>query len=205
MRLLEYQAKSLFQGYGIRVPSGYLITSGADLEAAAAKVGIPLVLKAQLPVGGRGKAGAILKVMSKEELAPAYEKLSSLVVSGFPVRQVLAEEYFPHEKEFYCSFFQNRSQRCFSLIVTKEGGVEVEDVKDKNVMDFGLAGHLAGMGAFGSHADRQARVDFCNPEALCRLRRFVLRWILCAQPRLPDLAGLDRDGAGVVLGYPRWL
>jgi len=142
MRLLEYQAKSLFQGYGIRVPSGYLITSGADLAAAAAKVGIPLVLKAQLPVGGRGKAGAILKVMSKEELAPAYEKLSSLVVSGFPVRQVLAEEYFPHEKEFYCSFFQNRSQRCFSLIVTKEGGVEVEDVKDKNVMDFGLAGPL---------------------------------------------------------------
>jgi succinyl-CoA synthetase beta subunit len=140
MRLLEYQAKELFRDYGIAVPSGFLVQSGADLTAAVEKVGIPLVLKAQLPVGGRGRAGAILKVMEKEGLMPAYEKLSSLVVSGLQVREVLAEEFFPHEKEFYCSFFQNRSQRCFSLIVTKEGGIDVEQVKDRAVVNFGLGG-----------------------------------------------------------------
>lgn len=140
MRLLEYQAKELFREHGIAVPSGFLVRSGTDLEAAVEKVGIPIVLKAQLPVGGRGKAGAILKVMEKEELTPAYEKLSSLVISGLQVKEVLAEQFFPHEREFYCSFFQNRSQRCFSLIVTKEGGVDVEEVKDREVVDFGLDG-----------------------------------------------------------------
>jgi succinyl-CoA synthetase beta subunit len=140
MRLLEYQAKEMFREYGIPVPSGFLVRSGADLVPAVEKVGIPLVLKAQLPVGGRGKAGAIVKVMEEEELMPAFEKLSSLVISGLQVKEVLAEEFFPHEKEFYCSFFQNRSQRCFSLIVTKQGGMDVEGVGDKEVVDFGLGG-----------------------------------------------------------------
>ncbi len=52
MRLLEYQAKELFREHGVAVPSSFLVRSGADLEAAVEKVGIPLVLKAQLPVGG---------------------------------------------------------------------------------------------------------------------------------------------------------
>jgi succinyl-CoA synthetase beta subunit len=140
MRLLEYQAKGLFVEYGIPVPEGTLINGREQLEAACEKVGIPLVLKAQLPVGGRGKAGAVAKVMTKEELVPAYERLTTLVISGLPVREVLAEQFYPHEKEFYCSFFQNRSKRGFSLIVTKEGGVDVEEVRDKFVADFGLEG-----------------------------------------------------------------
>jgi succinyl-CoA synthetase beta subunit len=78
--------------------------------------------------------------MSRDDLQPAYEKLTSLVVSGLHVDEVLAEEFLPHEKEFYCSFFQNRGQRCFSLIMTKEGGIDVEEVKDKEVSDFGLDG-----------------------------------------------------------------
>jgi succinyl-CoA synthetase beta subunit len=144
MRLLEYQAKGLFAEYGISVPAGALVKNEADLDGAVKKVGVPLVLKAQLPVGGRGKSGAIVKVMSEDELAPAYARLSALVVSGLPVREVLAEQFYPHEAEFYCSFFQNRSQRCFSLIVTKEGGIDVEDVKEKVVVDFGLGGPSEG-------------------------------------------------------------
>jgi succinyl-CoA synthetase beta subunit len=140
MRLLEYQAKELFREFGIAVPSGLLVRSADDLASTVEKVGVPLVLKAQLPVGGRGKAGAIVKVMEKEELLPAYEKLSTMTISGLAVKEVLAEEFLPHEREFYCSFFQNRSQRCFSLIVTKEGGIDVEEVKDREVVDFGLDG-----------------------------------------------------------------
>ncbi|HVP23626.1 MAG TPA: ATP-grasp domain-containing protein [Conexivisphaerales archaeon] len=140
MRLLEYQAKALFGEYGIQVPAGHLVRNAGDLDEAVRKVGFPLVLKAQLPVGGRGKAGAVVKVMTEEELKPSYEKLSSLVISGLQVREVLAEQFYPHEKEFYCSYFENRGQRCFSLIVTKEGGIDVEEVKDKEVFDFGLDG-----------------------------------------------------------------
>jgi succinyl-CoA synthetase beta subunit len=161
MRLLEYQAKGLFAEFGIPVPASSLVRGAADLEAVSRSVGFPLVLKAQLPVGGRGKAGAIVKVSSQEELGPAYEKLAAMTISGLPVKEVLAEEFFPHETELYCSYFQNRSERCFSLIVAKEGGIDVEDVKDTEVLDFGLEGpssedfQKAGkyLGLSGSDAD----------------------------------------------------
>lgn len=121
-----------------------MLTGEGQLPSALESVGLPMVLKAQLPLGGRGKAGAIVKVKDREELLPSYRQLSSTTISGLPVTEILAERFVPHDRELYCSYFQNRSLRGFSLIVAREGGVDVETVRDKFVADFFLEGPSPG-------------------------------------------------------------
>ena len=142
MRLLEHQAKAVLARYGIRAPKGVLLKGEADLARAEA-LGFPLVLKAQLPIGGRGKAGAVVKVGSREGLAGSYADLKGKVIQGLAVDEVLAESFFPHASELYVSYFENRGERCFSLIAAAAGGVEVEDVREKLVLNFGLEGPTA--------------------------------------------------------------
>ncbi|MEM0286775.1 MAG: succinate--CoA ligase subunit beta [Nitrososphaerota archaeon] len=139
MRLLEYQAKELFKKYGINVPNSLLINNVEELEGAK-NLGFPLVLKAQLPVGGRGKSGAIVKVKNESELKQAYLTLRNKTIQGLKVDKILAESFFNHTSEFYVSYFENRSDRCFSIIATAAGGIEVEEVKEKFVSNFGLEG-----------------------------------------------------------------
>jgi len=75
MRLLEFQGKELFKQYGLSVPEACLVNSRDEVIQAAAKLGYPLVLKSQLTVGGRGKAGAILKCNNESELLPKFDDL----------------------------------------------------------------------------------------------------------------------------------
>jgi len=88
MKLFEYQGKELFRKYGIPIPNGNLVTNERDF----AGLEYPLIIKAQVPIGGRGKAGGIKKA---QNLADAKEKLSKILgmnVRGYTVKKVLAEE-----------------------------------------------------------------------------------------------------------------
>ncbi|MEW5840654.1 MAG: ATP-grasp domain-containing protein, partial [Thermoproteota archaeon] len=140
MRLLEYQGKELFDQYGIRVPRSHLANNITEAREGAKKIGIPLVLKSQLTVGGRGKAGAILKVKSQEELEPKFTELLHKEVKGELPRGILLEEMAPIKQELYLSLFLNRSKRCYSLIASAEGGVEIESSGNKVVVDVPVDG-----------------------------------------------------------------
>ena len=140
MRLLEYQGKELFDQYGIRIPHSHLANSIAEVREGAKKIGIPLVLKSQLTVGGRGKAGAILKVKSEAELEPKFAELVHKEVKGELPRGILLEEMADIKKELYLSLFLNRSKRCYSLIASAEGGVEIESAGNKVVVDIPIDG-----------------------------------------------------------------
>jgi succinyl-CoA synthetase beta subunit len=140
MRLLEYQGKELFDQYGIRVPRSHLANSVSEARTGAKKIGIPLVLKSQLTVGGRGKAGAILKVKSEAELEQKFNELLHKAVKGELPRGILLEEMADIKKELYLSLFLNRSKRCYSLIASAEGGVEIESAGNKIVVDIPLDG-----------------------------------------------------------------
>ncbi|MGB6590725.1 MAG: succinate--CoA ligase subunit beta [Candidatus Nitrosopolaris sp.] len=140
MRLLEFQGKELFKQYGLSVPEACLVHSRDEVIQAAAKLGYPLVLKSQLTVGGRGKAGAILKCNNESELLPKFDDLINKEVKGELPRGILVEEVVAIKSELYLSFFLNRSRRCYSLIASSEGGMEIENVGNKVIFDIELEG-----------------------------------------------------------------
>ncbi len=99
-----------------------------------------MVLKSQLTVGGRGKAGAILKCKNASELLPKFDDLINKEVKGELPRGILVEEVVDIKNELYLSFFLNRSRRCYSLIASAEGGIEIESVDNKVIFDIPLEG-----------------------------------------------------------------
>src|ERR671923_2721130 len=140
MRLLEYQGKELFDQYGIRIPKSHLAHSVEQAREGAKKLGYPLVLKSQLTVGGRGKAGAIAKCKSEADLAPKFNELLHKEVKGEFPRGILLEEMANIKKELYLSLFLNRGKRCYSLIASAEGGIDIENTGSKVMVDIPIDG-----------------------------------------------------------------
>ena len=138
VRLLEYQAKELFAEYGVPVPQGRVCRSMEDARAAAGDLGYPFVAKIQVPVGGRGKAGGIQKCGSADELELKYPQVAGMTVKGERARAVLLERTADISRELYLSLFLNRSRRCYTVIASAEGGVEIESVKNQVIREVGL-------------------------------------------------------------------
>lgn len=146
MRLLEFQAKELFAEYGIPVPPSAPSRSADEARKLARDLGFPFVLKIQVPVGGRGKAGGIQKCSSMDELEIKYPQVSGLEIRGERARAVLLERVAEAEQELYLSVFLNRSKRCYTVIASAEGGVEIESVKNQVIREVGL-GEVTGEAA----------------------------------------------------------
>ena len=140
MKLLEYQGKELFSEYNIDVPKSYLAKNQSELNQIVDKLEFPVVLKSQLTVGGRGKAGAILKCTKKEELAPKFTELLNKVVKGERPKIILIEEAVDIDKELYLSLFLNRGKRTYSLISSSQGGMDIESVENKVIQDVSING-----------------------------------------------------------------
>jgi succinyl-CoA synthetase beta subunit len=117
-----------------------LVNDIAQARSAATNLGYPFVLKSQLTVGGRGKAGAIVKCKDQSELEPKFNELIHKEIKGELPRGILIEEMAAIEKELYVSLFLNRSKRCYSLIASSEGGVEIENTDNKVVIDLPIEG-----------------------------------------------------------------
>ncbi|GBC73659.1 Succinate--CoA ligase [GDP-forming] subunit beta [archaeon HR04] len=133
VRLLEYQAKMLFKDYGIPVPRGYLATNLEEARRYARELGFPLVLKAQVRVGGRGKAGVVKICRDPDSFDDVFKEMMGKSVQGEVVKSILLEEFMPHNKELYLSIFLDRSKRSYAIIASPEGGVEIESVSNKVV------------------------------------------------------------------------
>lgn len=118
MKLLEYEAKLILKKSGIPVSKSFI--------AGAKPAFLPTVVKSQVPVGGRGKAGGVKVVNSIEEYQVAIEQLRSLDIKGFKPKTLLAEEVLSIAKEFYLSLVINKSSASIELIANQFGGVEVE-------------------------------------------------------------------------------
>jgi len=127
MRLSEHEAKEILKVYSIPVPAGVVIRSPGDLEPHLGMFGDQLVLKAQVPVGGRGKAGGII-VAGKEEAVSRAASLFGREIRGFPVREILAEERLEIGKEYYLSVAVDRSSRKPLVLFADSGGIEIEAV-----------------------------------------------------------------------------
>ncbi|HSG73989.1 MAG TPA: ATP-grasp domain-containing protein [Nitrosopumilaceae archaeon] len=138
MRLLEYQAKELFAEFGIKVPKGKTSKEFEQGKKDAKELGYPFVIKSQVPVGGRGKAGAIQKCHNDDEFNLKYPQILEMSVKGEKTRAILLEKMAEIKKELYLSLFLNRGKRCYTVIASAEGGVEIESVKNQIIREVGL-------------------------------------------------------------------
>ena len=129
MQLLEFQAKELFREYGINLLDSKSSTNIEEGRKHAKELGYPFVIKIQVPVGGRGKAGGIQACHNDDEFELKYPQVMDLTIKGEKARAILLEKMADIKKELYLSLFLNRSKRCYTIIASAEGGVEIESVK----------------------------------------------------------------------------
>jgi len=138
MRLLEFQAKELFREYGIPLLPSKSSTTIEEGRRHAKEIGYPFVIKIQVPVGGRGKAGGIQKCQNDDEFELKYPQVMDLTIKGEKARAILLEKMADIKKELYLSIFLNRSKRCYTIIASAEGGVEIESVKNQIIKEIGM-------------------------------------------------------------------
>jgi succinyl-CoA synthetase beta subunit len=140
MHLHEYQAKHLFKSFGLPVPDGEVIDSVGAAAAVAAKLGgVAWVVKAQVHAGGRGKGGGVRLVEDTQALEKAVDEMlgSRLVTKqtdaeGLPVNTVLVEQTVAIEREIYFGMLVDRSQERVALMVSAAGGMNIEEVAEKD-------------------------------------------------------------------------
>lgn len=126
MKLFEYQAKEIFARYGIPIPPGTVITQPDEVDNLSLKY--PVVLKAQVLVGGRGKAGGIKIAGSPQEARAHAEAILGMTIKGERVRALLVAEAVDIEKEYYLAFTVDRSARRVVAVASEAGGVDIEEV-----------------------------------------------------------------------------
>ena len=129
MKLFEYRGKELFDRYGIPVPNGRLVKNEKDFSGLI----FPFVLKAQVPIGGRGKAGGIKSAENPKDAKENFSQIMGMDIKGYKVRKVLAEEKVNIRKELYLSITLDRSKRMSLIMASGEGGMDIESVPDEKI------------------------------------------------------------------------
>jgi len=126
MKVHEYQAKEIFARFGIPVPPGRVVRTPAEAEAAAAEVAKPVVVKAQVLVGGRGKAGGVKIARTPAEAREKASQILGMDIKGEKVQKVLVTEAVDIAKEIYVGVILDRRSQRPLVMASAEGGVEIE-------------------------------------------------------------------------------
>ncbi|MGO3327641.1 ADP-forming succinate--CoA ligase subunit beta, partial [Gordonia sp. (in: high G+C Gram-positive bacteria)] len=128
MDLFEYQAKELFAKHGVPTTPGRVTDTAADARAIAEEIGKPVMIKAQVKVGGRGKAGGVKYAATPDDAQTHAENILGLDIKGHVVKRLLVAEASDIAEEYYISFLLDRSNRTYLAMCSVEGGMEIEEV-----------------------------------------------------------------------------
>jgi succinyl-CoA synthetase beta subunit len=181
MDLFEHQAKELFARHGVAVPPGRVAWSPEEAEAVAAELGTTVVVKAQVQVGGRGKAGGIQLAKDPAEARLRAERIIGMDIKGHVVRRVLVEEASDIAAEYYVSILHDRAGKGFLAMASAQGGIEIEEVAAATPEAIvrvpvnplvGLRPHHVNQLVFGAGFDERARAGAA--EVLARLYDVLL-------------------------------
>jgi succinyl-CoA synthetase beta subunit len=132
MDLLEYQGKQLFARHGVPVPSGAPATSVEQAVAAADEIGYPCVIKAQVLIGGRGKAGGIKVAQDRQEAEAHAKAIIGMDIRGFTVHEVWVEGASDIATEYYTSIVFDRSAKKPLVLLSTQGGMDIEEVAESD-------------------------------------------------------------------------
>jgi succinyl-CoA synthetase beta subunit len=132
MDLLEYQGKQLFARHGVPVPAGTPATTVEEAVAAADEIGYPSVVKAQVQVGGRGKAGGIKVAQNRQEAEEHATAILGMDIKGHTVHEVWIEAASDIAAEYYASIVFDRAAKRPLVMLSTQGGMDIEEVADTN-------------------------------------------------------------------------
>jgi len=130
--LMEYQAKELFAKHGVPVSMGTVVENSEDARAAADALGGRVVVKAQVQVGGRGKAGGVKLAESPDDAVAKADEILGMDIKGHTVRRVLIAPTADIAEEYYFSYLVDRAARQYLCIASTAGGVEIEVTADED-------------------------------------------------------------------------
>ncbi|EMA38820.1 ADP-forming succinate--CoA ligase subunit beta [Halococcus hamelinensis] len=171
MRLHEYQAKEVFAEAGMPIPDSELAETTEEVVEAAGSVGYPVAVKAQVHVGGRGKAGGIELVENDEEAREAAESILGMDLKGYTVERVLVEAAVDFVNELYVGVTMDRGEGKPVAMVSSEGGVEIETVAEETPeaiarehVDpaFGMHPYQARRAVFDAGVDQDVATDVAS-------------------------------------------
>lgn len=128
MKLHEYQSKQIFDRYGIPIPRGRVASSADEARAIAEELGGRTVIKSQVLIGGRGKAGGIRLAASPEDAERLARDVLGMTIKELHVRKILVDEAAEIAQEIYLGVTNDRAQGCPVVIASAEGGVEIEEI-----------------------------------------------------------------------------
>lgn len=128
MDLYEYQARELFHAHGVPVLPGRVVTTSTQAGAAAAEFARPVVLKAQVKTGGRGKAGGVRRAETPQQAQHQAAAILSMTIKGHPVRRLLVTPECDIAEEYYLCLMLDRTNRTFLAMASVQGGMDIEQV-----------------------------------------------------------------------------
>jgi len=163
MDLFEYQGKQYFARYDIPVSKGDVAVTVDQAVAAADAAGYPVVVKAQVQVGGRGKAGGIKLANNADEVRTHAGNILGMDIKGHVVKRVWVENASDIAEEYYASFTLDRAAKKHLLMLSAEGGVEIEEVAAKNP-DAILMLHIDPVDGLNAAGAKKAAIDAKIPE-----------------------------------------
>ncbi len=168
MDLFEYQGKELLRKFEVPVPEGRVAETPQEAAEAAKGLGGKVVVKAQVQVGGRGKAGGIKLADSPDEARGVASQILGMDIKGHEVKRVLIERASDIKSEYYFSFLLDRSERKFLGMMSSEGGIDIEEVAESNPDAIarvhidplvGISDFHARRLVFGAKIDEEARKE----------------------------------------------
>src|SRR4029453_14631513 len=130
MDLLEYQGKLLFAKHGVRVPEGRHAATVDEAVAAAEEIGYPCVVKAQVAIGKRGKAGGIKIARNQTEAREHSQAILGMDIRGFTVHDLWIEEASEIASEYYASLILDRGEKKLMAMLSRMGGMDVEEMAE---------------------------------------------------------------------------
>ena len=164
MKLHEYQSKRIFAEYGVPIPDGDIASTPAEAKAIAERIGKAVVIKSQVLVGGRGKAGGIKLAKTPQEAEEVAGRILGMDIKGLTVKKVLVDEAADIRSEIYLGAVLDRSARKVAIMASSEGGVEIEEVAAQTPEKIitvhvhpllGMQGYLARQLAYGIGLSRE--------------------------------------------------
>src|SRR5213082_3673359 len=132
MDLLEYQGKQLFRAHGVPVPDGRPAASVEEAVEAAEALGYPVVIKAQVLIGGRGKAGGIKLAKDRSEAEEHANAILGMDIRGFTVHELYVEKASEIDEEYYAAILFDRSARAPMVMLSRMGGMDVEEIAERD-------------------------------------------------------------------------
>ncbi|MGQ9587032.1 MAG: ADP-forming succinate--CoA ligase subunit beta [Thermoplasmata archaeon] len=130
MKLFEHKAKEVLRNYGILVPEGFIVSSPDQIRSVSG----PVMVKAQVLTGGRGKAGGIRPADTVDEARRIASAIIGMSIHGYTVREALVERRLEISKELYLSITVDRSRGCLMFMASASGGIDIESVPEKNIL-----------------------------------------------------------------------